>query len=111
MKRLPMFLFPLLLATAHAAPQEVQLLDNLITSTQETVETCKTLRQSIVEYLALQDNYLANPTDTACCENIVAMANSILKRINDNHLQDAFSQDFLNELNTLATLGDTAPTS
>lgn len=110
MKRVSSLLAVLLSSVAFATPtpREVVLLDSLIASTQETVATCTDLRQNIVEYLALQDAYVANPSDTASCEKIVAQASHILKRIDENHLRDAFPQDFLNELNTFAVMANTS---
>jgi hypothetical protein len=81
---------------------ELQTLDHIISMTKENLTAQKVVKQKVQYYYRLQQAYLANPDDRELLFRMVKTSFKLLEIINNNHLQHAFSDDFLHELDVFA---------
>jgi hypothetical protein len=84
--------------------QEMQMLDQLITVTQKNLERQRDLRNQISEYLDLQARYIENTDDKNLSIQLVRKAKQVLEGIQQQHLTQAFDQEFLSELSFFANI-------
>ena len=81
---------------------DLVMLDNLIEATQKSIENQKILRQQIKDYQKLQLQYLNNSQDNELLYRMVKSAYAISNTIKENHLTQAFSPEFMSEINLFA---------
>lgn len=81
---------------------EISRLDTLIQATELSLEGQKKLRGQILEYQKLQDQYLGNSKDNDLLMKLVKSAYRTLQTIKDNHLEQTFDADFIDELTILS---------
>lgn len=81
---------------------EIGRLDTLIQATEYSLEGQKKLRTQIVEYQKLQDQYLNNTKDNDLLLKLVKSAYRTLQTIKENHLEQNFDADFIDELTVLS---------
>lgn len=81
---------------------ELARLDTLIQATQQSLEGQKKLREKIVEYQKLQEEFAQNPKDNDVLLNMVKSAHRTLQAIKENHLTQTFDTDFIDELTVLS---------
>ena len=81
---------------------ELARLDTLIQATQQSLEGQKKLREKIVEYEKLQEEFARNPKDNDVLLNMVKSAHRTLQAIKANNLTQTFDTDFIDELTVLS---------
>lgn len=81
---------------------EIARLDTLIQATEISFEAQKKLRTQIVEYQKLQDQYLQNQNDNGLLLKLVKSAYRTLQTIKENHLEQNFDADFIDELTIIS---------
>ncbi len=81
---------------------EIARLDTLIKATQQSLDGEKKVRDLIVEYKKIQDQYLKNTKDNDLLFSLVKSAHRTLKAIKDNHLTQTFDPEFIDELTVLS---------
>lgn len=89
-----------------AVNSELSRLDDLIAATQKGLDQQKALRDVLVKYQEAQKTYLSSGEDTEYLYQMIVLAHRAQKIIQDNHLSQVFSQDFLNELNLFAQMAN-----
>lgn len=106
--------FPFLPLTSTDAPlsavkdpsalidNQITRIDTLIQATQQSLEGEKKLRESIVEYKKIQDQFLKRPNDNDILFNMVKSASRTLKLIKEHHLEQTFDAAFIEELTVLS---------
>lgn len=95
---------PRLMNSKQLIANELSILDNLIASTQRSLEKQKELRELIVKYQDAQRACLKNSNDEALLYAMVKAAHRTLEAIKENHLMDNFDPEFLSELNLLSQI-------
>ena len=91
---------------------ELTHLDNLIESTQRTLQMAQGLRDEVKEYLSLQDRFAADTNNRDLGFRMVKSARHLLAQIEESHLEQAFPPSFVRELATLSEMaGKKNPTS
>lgn len=78
-------------------PNELGMLDTLISATEQTLDNQKNLRALLGEFLTLQKTYL-DTNDDRFLRQMVIIAHRALENIKENHLTYAFDAKFLGEL-------------
>ncbi len=78
--------------------KETALLDNLIETTRQNLESQKKLRELLQEYTKLQQQYVQNTQDKQLSYKIVKKAQEVLEKIQDQHLAHTFDQELMSEL-------------
>ena len=81
---------------------EIVRLDELIQSTQLSLDTLIKLKSEIIEYQKVQLQFLANPKDNDLLLRVVKSAHKTLRTIKDNKLEKMFDPDFIDELTVLS---------
>jgi len=81
---------------------EIARLDTLIQATSSSLEGQKNLREKIVEYKKIQDEYLQHTNDNDLLLKLVKASFKILKLIKENHLESCFDPEFIEELTILS---------
>ena len=79
-------------------------LDNLIDSSRKNLENQSKLREDILRYKQLQQNYLQNTDEIVLLYRLIKIADRVLTNINDNHLADLFEREFIKDLTTLSNI-------
>ena len=80
-------------------------MDALISATEASVERQKALRALLIQYKDKEKQAINNPDDTDNLMQLVELAKQVKESIDANFLQDYFPQQFLQELNKLASIG------
>lgn len=81
---------------------ELSRLEDLIQATQLSLEAQKKLKGEIIDYQKVQEQFLASPKDNELLMKVVKSAHKTLRTIKDNHLENMFDADFINELTILS---------
>jgi len=81
---------------------ELTRLDRLIQATQRSLECEIKLREQIVEYKKIQEEYLKRPEDNDLLFKMIKSAHRTIKSIKENHLTESFDPEFIDELTVLA---------
>lgn len=81
---------------------EIARIDKLIFYTQKSLDEQKKLKELIVEYKAIQDQYLKTPQDNALLLSLVKSANRTLMAIKEYNLMQTFDPEFIEELTVLS---------
>lgn len=81
---------------------EISRLDTLIQATETSLEAQKKLRTQILEYQKLQDQYLKNTKDNDLLMKLVKSAYRTLQTIKEQHLEQNFDSDFIDELRVIS---------
>ncbi len=95
---------PKLAATNGKGEQELGKIDNLIEVTKQNLESQKHLRELAKDYLQAQKVYMQNTQDKQNGFRMVKKAEVLLEKIKENHLTQAFDQEFLSELSFFASI-------
>lgn len=94
------------IANVHAPDQlisqEINRLDTLIQATQQSLETQKKLRDTILEYQKAYADYIKQPQNDDLLLRLVKSAHKTLKLIKEGHLKQTFDPAFIDELTVLA---------
>lgn len=77
---------------------ELVMLDDLISATQQNLEIQLKLRELLQSYQQIQEQYLQKPDDNELLFQMVKHAHIIFEMIKENHLTQAFDPAFLGEL-------------
>lgn len=77
---------------------ELGRLDTLIQATQQSLDGQKKLKEKIIEYKKIQEQYLQKPTDNDLLLRLVKSAHRTLELIKETHLGQTFDPEFINEL-------------
>lgn len=81
---------------------ELNRLDILILATEKSLGSQKLLREHIVEYQKAHEQFSKNPNDNDRLFKVVKAAHKTLQSIKENHLEQDFDSDFIDELTVLA---------
>jgi hypothetical protein len=81
---------------------EVSRIDNLIFYTQKSLDQQKKLRDLIVEYKTIQEQYLKKTQDNDLLIAMVKSAHRTLRTIEEYHLTQTFDPEFIEELTVLS---------
>lgn len=96
-------IFLLLFGFASLAEgSEFKNLDLLIAITEKSLATQKELKDTLIRYNELQEEYLKDPNQTELLVRLVKVAGKAQRLIEHNQFAPYFSQDFLKELDLLA---------
>jgi hypothetical protein len=87
---------------AQLIPNEIARLDTLIQATEQSLEGQKILREQMIEYQKLQEQYLKHPQDNDLLFKVIKSAYRTLQTIKTNHLTQTFDTDFIDELTVLS---------
>lgn len=127
-KKLYLYLFLLMTCSfaAHAAPEiiqsptmnlpkmqnpvvnasdEVHLLDNLIRVTKKNLDQQMQLKDLLVEYLQIKDQYMQNTDDKQLSYRMVQKAYALFSKIKEDYLIQLFDKEFMSELTFFAGIG------
>lgn len=105
-------------ATSHLAstelPAEVQaqlpqnedlrLMDNLICATEVQLRKQKHIAVEIHEFTKIRDQLVAQPDNLRLATEVVKVAHQLLENIQDNHMTELFTRDFMDELHFFSEL-------
>lgn len=83
-------------------PSNLSSLDLLIQATQQQHEFQVALRDEIIAFEKVRDQYLQNPDDKELLFVVVKRANRVLEDIKMSKLTHLFDTEFLKELNVFA---------
>lgn len=86
------------------ANEDLLLLDHFIQATGETLEASRQLREKISAYFQLQQIYLQDPSNKDTAYHMVKTARLIMEEIEEHHLNQIFTPDFMNELSFFSEL-------
>lgn len=81
---------------------EISRLVTLIQATELSLEGQKKLHKQVLEYQKLQEQFLKNPKDNDLLLKVVKSAYRTLQTIKENHLEQNFDADFIDELTVLS---------
>lgn len=87
-----------------AGQYEMNVLNNIISLTKENLQNEMKLREQVILYRDLYDQYIENKKNRNLLAKVVLAAYDVEKTLAQTHLQHAFSQDFLRELSLFATV-------
>lgn len=112
--KLAAYFFLILLCTPLAAaipeiePEKaedvVTKMDALIAATKASIKRQEALRDLLVQFKESEKKAILNPDDTDNLLQLVTLARQVKESINANFLQDYFSPQFIEELNTLSNI-------
>ncbi len=77
---------------------ELALLNQLISVTQQNLDAQKQLRTDLQDYLQIKQQYMQKTDDKQLTIRLVTKAHQLLQKIQDQHLVQAFDQEFISEL-------------
>jgi uncharacterized membrane-anchored protein len=97
---------PRLSSVTGKGDTELTKMDNLIEVTKQNLESQKHLKELVKEYLQVQKIYMQNTSDKQNGYRMVKKAQQVLDKIKENHLTQAFDQDFLSELTFFANIAN-----
>lgn len=83
---------------------QVKALDELMESATQTLADLQDLKDKTIEYLKLQERYLNNTKDSELLYRMTKAADTLLNKIQNDHLGHAFDKEFLDELAMLAKI-------
>lgn len=89
---------PELVESSNTIEYQLKVLDQIIETTQKSLEGQHSLKNLIIEYQTLQQQYLKNDQDREMLFRMVKTAHHVLEGIKENHLLHLFHGDFLSEL-------------
>lgn len=92
-------------APSETVNNEIDTIDLLITTTEQSLENQKKLRASIAEYQALEKQYIDSQDDVELLYKVIKAAKRTLDSIKANHLTYNFDSKFIEELNVFAQVG------
>lgn len=107
MKRVFYFIFVASsLCAADVLPSsEVEVLDNMIRKTEERLADQKALREKMIEFQELREQFLANQKTRACAFKMAHLAPVILEKIDAYHIRQLFPSYYIEELEAFMQLG------
>lgn len=85
---------------------ELDGLNTLINATKQNLDNQLAVKKQVESYQKLQQLYLQSPDNTEILFQIVKNAYKLQEAIRYYHLEQAFSGDFLNELNIFAQVAN-----
>jgi len=83
-------------------PQELDTLNAVIGATRENLSRQEILKDEVERYQQLQARFLQNPDNNELLFQMVKSAYRISELVQTAHLQNAFSKNFLNEIEMFA---------
>lgn len=83
---------------------ELRRLDTLIQATEQSLEGQKKLKELIIQYQNIQDQFLNDTQNNDLLFQLVKSAYRALQSINENHLIHTFDPEFISELTTLSQI-------
>ncbi len=94
------------LCAADIAPSnEIEVLDNMIRKTEERLADQKLLREKMIEFQDLRNQFLADQKTRACAFKMTHLAPVILEKIDAYHLRQMFPSYYIEELEAFVQLG------
>lgn len=84
--------------------QALATLDLIIEATGASYNSLVALRQDIIDYQQLQEQYIDHPNDVALLFRLVKKAEKVMDAIQNNHLNQSFDSEFLKEVSLFARL-------
>ena len=81
---------------------EISRLDTLIQATDQSLQGQRLLKSKIIEYKDIQDEYLLKTEDNDLLLKMVKCAHKTLQMIKENHLEQTFDPEFIEELTVLS---------
>jgi len=82
----------------NSVSPEIATLDNLIQITEQSLHNQQGLKKLMQEYQVVHDKIMQNPDNKEELFQMIKLAQRLLNSIKENHLANAFSQDFISEL-------------
>ncbi len=77
---------------------ELEVIDSLILSTKTSLALQEKIRIQLIEYQKINKAFIQNPNDTDSLFRTIKSADLLFHNIQDAHLSQNFSPEFLNEL-------------
>jgi hypothetical protein len=77
---------------------EIKFLDDLIATTALNLENQKVLKKLLIDYVAIQNQYVQNVNDQALSMKMVKTAHQLLEKIKELNLTHIFDAQLLSEL-------------
>jgi len=93
------------------SPKEISPIEEMIFSTEETLNVARTLKDKIQVYLDLQETFIINPSDKETCFQMVKAAHHIMADIQNYQLSQLFDPEFLSELSLFSEMGRKRPSA
>lgn len=80
------------------APDAIAVVDNLVKSTQRSLEEQKLIQKKLYEYAQYRELVLLDDENKALVCELISAAEEVLGRIEESHLTPYFQEDILREL-------------
>ena len=87
---------------------EVSTLENLIELTKLQFQSQEKIRLQLIEYQKISTAFLKNPDDKELLFQTIKLADRLFENINQAHLSQNFSPEFLNELKLFSQIASKA---
>jgi hypothetical protein len=97
---------PAISSVSSNVSNELDSLNALINATKQNLDNQIAIKKQIESYQKLQQLYLKNADDKELLFQMVKSAYRLQDAIKSNHLDHAFSTEFLNELNVFAQVAN-----
>lgn len=87
------------------ADEEIEVLQDLISVTQKSLNAQKELLTALVKFKVARNAFVEEPTSRKLATILVKTAMVVYKKIEEEHLAHLFSSDFLTEIQFFNQLG------
>jgi len=88
---------------AEMTPEAI-VMNNLIAITKKSVEMQEKIKMELATYQKYNLDFIQNPNDKELLFQTIKSADRLFRSINEAHLTDNFSPEFLNELTLFSQL-------
>jgi hypothetical protein len=85
---------------------DIAALDLLISATEKSLQRQKALKVLLVQYKQAEQEAIKNSDDAKSVAKLIACGKEVYSAIKTAYLEDYFSPQFIEELKTLADIGD-----
>jgi hypothetical protein len=85
---------------------DLRLLDQLIAASEKSLQKQKELKTLLVKYKQAEQAAIKNHDDDKSVAALVLLAKQVYDAIKDAYLEDYFSAQFMEEITTLALIGE-----
>lgn len=92
------FLFVIISLPVFSETAELEVMDSLILSTKTSVAIQEKIRAQLIAYQKINKDFLKNPNDAELLFQTIKSADLLFRNIQEAHLSQNFSAEFLNEL-------------
>lgn len=93
-------------ALERGAKDDLAALDQLIVATEKALQRQKDLRVLLVQYKQAEQEAIKNSDDAKSVAKLITLGKEVYTAIKTAYLEDYFSPQFIEELKTLAEIGD-----